>query len=64
MIEKANRVKIEKALAVLAKKFEDLDPVENNLIPRTMMHGETVDEDAHQCRYCTDFAYASMIYCH
>jgi len=64
VIEKANRTKIEKSLQLLAKKFEDLDPVSNNLIARTMMHGETIDEDAHQCKFCTDFAYASMVYCH
>ena len=24
---------------------------------------ETVPEDAHQCQFCTDFAYASMLSC-
>ncbi len=30
---------------------------------KLMEQRDKVSEDAHQCHYCTDFAYTSMIYC-
>ena len=46
-IEKRNRLSVEKAVPTM----------------KIMDNADLVQEDAHQCFYCTDFAFASMIWC-
>ena len=50
---------METRLAV--KKPHELPP--NYQTSKIMDNRDQVTEDAHQCHYCTDFAYMSMINC-
>jgi hypothetical protein len=55
-VEKSNRANIEKALS--AFKHDKKSPIAS-----IMENEASVPEDSHQCHYCTDFAYASMLLC-